>query len=197
MRVAGREMKKILLLAALASVCGQAAAQAPLAIFGVPFGGKTGSMPKLCPMSAIGRDDNKTMCWLDKPHIYAPTGGRSGMILMPHQKTFPSWAAFAIFDAEISKHGVLDVLNVKVTNGKARAEIEDSISSRFGPATTPANARYHYTTTKWDRPEISIEIICNKDDYCKVTFMSPAARSERAREMADRRSNEAKRSVSP
>lgn len=188
-------MNKIALLACLLSISLASMAAEPITIFGLPLGGKLKTMPKVCPFSKIGDHNYRVLCWVDSPFIYKPTGSRLGTLQLPNEDELPKWAAYASFEATVSKEGNLDILKVKSSNGKSFGDIENSIHARFGPATKISKTAYSSAT--WDRPEIWIDVLCDNKELCMVEFKSPIAKADYDKEMAERAKKEARRAVSP
>jgi len=187
-------MKRKLLLSLLLTVSAHAASPEPVTIFGLPLGGKLKSMPKQCPTSVISDDRSTLLCWLEKPFFYKPTGSLSGGINVPNRHMLPKWAAFALVDAQISKNGELEELDVRSLS--SGWEIARSIEARFGtPTVSRLDARR--PSAEWSRPEIAIRLLCDGTEYCYVKFWSAAAKAAYDQEMDERRNQEAKRSVSP
>lgn len=189
-------MKKAALFATAMAISLGANAE-PVPIFGLPVGGKLQSMPKECPFSMIGNYQSKTLCWIGKPFVYKPTGARLGSIQPPNQDKFPAWAAYALFEAEISKNAELERIRVKLSDGTRMVEIIQSISSRFGWPTSSKVTQTAYPYAHWNLPNILIEAACDNKEYCAVEVMSPREKAAREKERKDQRDKEAARSFSP
>jgi hypothetical protein len=136
-------------------------------VFGLPLGGKFSTALPRCPVDA---STSKVMCWVGKPFLGG--GGALGSIGLPGADTRPAWAAYAMFEVEIDKHGVLDRLRVRAFDGQQKPAIEASIARRFGVPTTSQPLVDHISSATWVRDDIDISLICK--DECFVEFKRPA-----------------------
>lgn len=166
-------------------------AQEPVAIFGLPLGGKLKAMPKACPANF---EKTREVCWLGKPFV-ASGGDRLGSVYLPGSDGRPAWAAYAGFEFIVSKDGVLDKIKAETYDDSAKQDIISSISARFGPPTDRSSLPDGSLIAKWSRPEIHIKVTCaNK---CWVEFESPKSRTDLEKDMAARKAVEMARPKSP
>lgn len=161
-------------------------------LFGLPLGGLIG-MVAICPPDT---DKSKVPCWVDLPYKHRD-GSRSGMIHLPNSDGRPKWAAHAMFNAEVSKNGTLGKIVAKTFGSDDFANIQESISKRFG---RPTEGPYLSATTysaKWIRRDISIRMLCGLGDFCTIDSASPAWWASLQAEVEDRKKTDAARPASP
>lgn len=165
-----------------------AATNEPVTVLGIPIGGALKAMPKTCPFDT---DKSKNPCWVGTPHKHAD-GSYTGGLHLPDPDSRPKWAAYATFDAQISRERVLDKLSARAHGTRNLKEIQDSISSRFGLPTSSSSSPSAISST-WSKPEIHIKLLCSPGDFCVVELTSPAYRADYERQMEQRRAKDATR----
>lgn len=165
-----------------------AATTEPIIVFGVPIGGALKTIPKLCPFDT---DKAKTPCWVDRPYQHRD-GSQAGALHLPNAENRPKWAAYATFEVQITRQGVVDKLSAKVHSTRNLTEIQESIVGRFGPSTTSTNSPKVISQT-WARPDVHVKLLCSPGDFCAVELSSLAYRARYEREMEQRRATDAAR----
>lgn len=177
-----------LLLTGAAQSADTGTSGAPVPILGVSIGGQVGSI-RTCPPDT---SKSRVLCWVDTPYKHRD-GGRSGMIHLPNPDGRPKWAAYAIFEAEVSRKGDLERLNVRTHDAESLADIQGAITGRFGQPTTPPLRTARFYSAVWILKEISIRMRCVLGEYCTVDVASPAWWADYQAELEDRKKKDAAR----
>ncbi len=187
-------MNKHMILATLISgLALSASAAAPTTILGMPLGGQVKSI-RACTMNEIGRLDTTPLCWIETPAL--DKGVRKETLQIPGSATRPKWAAYARFDATISKAGVLQRLAANSHRIEDYAEIVSSVSSRFG-APVLARSTGAEPTATWKHPDADIFMLCTRRYGCSIEFTSPAYAAAQKREAEQQAAKEAARPIAP
>lgn len=183
-------MRTLPLSVALASFLAfPATAAEPIVVLGIPIGGTLKVAPKVCP---INTDKSKTPCWIDAPYRHTD-GSLLGQLHLPDPASRPKWAAYATFEAQISRQATFEKLSVKAAGTGRLSEIQESITGRFGPPTAgPISSPSTYSAT-WSKPEIYVKLLCSINSFCVVEISSPSYRAEYERQMEKRRADDATR----
>lgn len=188
-------MKFLPVIAALvlSASCTLAGAAEVVSVLGLPLGGKMLTPIRKCkdapPKPHAGA------CWVYS-HKW-PGGSVSGGLHLPDDDKHPLWAAHALFEASFAKDETLTDFTVESSNLHSFQTIVDSISSRFGrPAMPPPPASYNGYAS-WDRPEISIHILCKAGGNCYTKFVSAEVAANNRRRKQEVAKKDAARPIGP
>jgi hypothetical protein len=149
---------------------GAAAAVEPVTVLGLPLGGVVKPPVKACKDLQSSKYLEQSICWVYSNASF--NGGRSGALHLPGADSRPAWAAYAEFEAEFKKNGMLTQLTVISRDSNQGGEIIDSISSRFGKPTSSSLSPPFRWYASWNRPEIGISVLCDLGRKCFTRFKS-------------------------
>ncbi|WP_139826197.1 MULTISPECIES: hypothetical protein [Derxia] len=164
---------------ALAGIANTAEAQAGKQILGIPFGEPL-RMQK-CPSNT---EAAKAPCWIDKPFIYKPTGGKLGSVHIPKPESRPEWAAHAWFELSLDRQDKVQQIKVEIFGPADRQQIASSISQRFGRPTENQLDRSDVSWVSWSTAEGRVEMRCQ--EKCWIEFRTPSEQLAREAEKRER-----------
>lgn len=183
-------MIKFSALILLSSLCGYAFADDPVVtVFGQPLGGQIKITANSCPTL---KEKTKTICWIERPRKYS--GATLGMVGLP-EAVLPLWAIYSLPYVSIQADGKLSQLSFKGLSLAREREIQDSISARFGAASS-ANKFVDGSLYKWWTPEIFITLLCSSEN-CTAEFWSKASYREHAEQSRLRQEKDLLRPKTP
>lgn len=173
-----------------------ASATEPVGVLGLPLGGKI-TPSKACPQKR-GTADYRLLCWVHSP-VNLSGGTKWGMLGVPGSDSRPKWAAYAMFDAHVTKDGTLDSFDVLTARDDQYQEIFDSVSRRFGQPARYSQSAAKVSTATWRTVDVEVRLECTPGAGCKTTFSHVSAQSRMAttRDEAIQRAKDAARPASP
>lgn len=187
-------LKSLFILGQLLTyVTGSVQASEAVTVLGLPLGGKMKPVPGNCRDFSPRKGGEQSICWIYS--VRGDNGSKHSALHMPSADSRPSWAAYAEFEAEVSKDGTLNQFTV-VSSAKTARDITDSISTRFGkPSYSVLKPSFEWSAL-WDSPEIEISTLCDFKN-CQTRFRSAkVAAAERAKQK-ERTKVDAARPISP
>ncbi len=159
-----------------------------ITILGVPIGGKVGPLTQ-CPDDS---NKSKSICWISDPHV-SKNGSRLGTIHLPGADRRPQWAAYALFEAHISKKGILERLQLRTHDAKSQDEIMEAVTARLGRPTQKPLVGPQTFSTSWIGKEVAVRMLCSYGEFCTLDIASPAWWSRYQRDMEEQRKIDAAR----
>lgn len=184
--------KGALATALLIAGLGGAAAD-PIAIFGLPLGGKISPTPKVCKFSEVASPT--ATCFIDKP--FKHDNGLYGTLNLPDAQK-PNWAMYGQLKVSINLDGELESLNYSTAENLApMSEIIGSIGSRFGAPTSQELSGTQLPWAAWELPSVHISVRQWGNRCCDVSFFTPKAAARAAEEVRRRKALDSARPLSP
>ena len=182
-----------LALISLLSTATPSRAAEPVAVLGLPLGGKLPTPVRQCkhelPKRAV------TVCWIYSSKGHG--GNVSGGLRVPGQDDRPAWAAYAQFEAKFTRDGTLREFTVESDESHSFKTIVDSISARFGRPANPAPLPSYSGYASWDRQEIGISILCKKGGKCYTKFSSADLAADNRKRLQEVVKRNAARPIAP
>ena len=167
---------------------------APVAIFGLPIGGKLPSYPSVC--SEI---TETKICWISSPEDLGKRGLKYGYLNLPND-SLPSWATYQMMSVTVAGNGTFHSLSMDIKERCDVNEIVRSISARFKSPTRDglATVRTHNVgKASWDLESISISVSVLSAGRCVVSFHSRESVNEFEKEMGEFKRRESARPKTP
>lgn len=174
-------MLRLLALATALLPAAAPVAAEPVTVLGLPLGGQI-SPAKQCPQKR-GGTDYRTMCWVHSP-VRLSGGTKWGMLGVPGADDRPKWAAYAMFDARVTKAGILESVDVLTTLDNQYEEIRESVAGRFGRPNRESLPASGSALATWESSDINIRLACTPGSGCKATFEYISAESRIAAKRA-------------
>ncbi len=134
------------------------------------------------------------ICWIESNKDYE--GNRFGSLHLPESATLPAWAAYATFEANVDRNGMLTMFTVESHQDYEPATIIDWISARFGAPIFFGPVGLFKAHVRWERPQIEISVLCEAT-RCFTHFRSGAEAAEGRRRAEDALKREAARPHTP
>ncbi|MFD1578434.1 hypothetical protein [Ramlibacter ginsenosidimutans] len=100
-----------------------------------------------------------------------------------------------MFELTLDKASVVQAVKVHTFDSKARVEIAESISRRFGPPFESQLSSADLAWASWRSAEGSVGMHCS--DECWIDFRTPSEQAEVDAEQADRARRDAARPKAP
>jgi hypothetical protein len=191
-------MKQLLLslfILATLTPCHYAAAADSAMIFNLPLGGKLKMPVRVCEFREIGSDQVRSMCWIERPFMHK--GTMLGGLELPNPDSRPSWAAHALFKAQVGNDGTLEKLSARSSSFDRQYEIRQSIESRFGLPSEVSPTGSPISGAAWHQKDIHIKMLCSREIGCDVEFSSVRAYDALQKELSARRAKDSARPISP
>lgn len=171
---------------------GTSFASEPVAIFGVPIGGKLEYQIPICKTAK----NITPICWKSKPKKYGDF--ISGEIKFADQNSLPLWADHSLISMTIGTDRTIYDIKVKnfATTESSRSAIDRSITARFGLP----DHRYKKSgdsTATWDKDTFEIHVMCLESNNCTTEFRMKPSKREREKQQEARATAEKSRPETP